>query len=172
MRFSWRYQKQLNSKAYFSEWPQRAVHGFVPSCEIKKSKKNEPVWFNKKAKRTVRAQWRLYNKAKKSGLPEELQKYKKLRRASKKTFRKIKYDSYCRTLFGPLSRGDSKPFFSFYRRQIGSGSSTLAFKNISCLKTAEIFNTFFQSVFFKSSDALKFILGCLRNQWKCHRMVS
>ena len=130
-----------------------AVSNYVPKCTKKIRNKDEPVWFNDSARKCVRSQRKLYDKFKKSGLDTDLQQYKQARRQNKKLFRKMEYDHYDRILFKPLSLGDSKPFYSFYRRKSGkSCHGSVIFKGKSAFETSEIFNKYFQSVFSGSSS--------------------
>lgn len=63
----------------------------------------------------------------------------------------MEYEFYSKILFDPLSKGDSNPFFSFYRRKSGTSrtSNIAVFENKFCLETADIFNTFFRAFFSK-----------------------
>lgn len=130
---------------------QQAVQKFVPKCEIRRTKKNEPMWFDRTAREAVKLQRKLYNRSKQSGSSEDLARYKSLRRTNKRLFRRLEHEHYIRVLFEPLSKGNSKPFYSFYRRKTGQNSyGTSNFQDKSCSETAEIFNEFFQGVFSKS----------------------
>ena len=67
----------------------------------------------------------------------------------KNFFQKMESDFYLNTLFTPLSKDVSKPFFSFYRQKCGrNGSKPVILKNKFNLEAAEVFNVFF----FKASS--------------------
>lgn len=128
-----------------------AVNRFVPKCIPKKNDNREPIWFNNSARRAVKQQRKLYDRSKHTGLEVDFSKYKQTRRTNRKSFRKMEQEYYHRVLFEPLERGDSKPFYSFYRRKTGKNSQgTAVFKNKSALESSEIFNEFFQGVFSNS----------------------
>lgn len=131
-----------------------AVLKYVPKCIPKKRDCKEPMWFNNTARRAVKQQRKLYDKSKRTGLKEDHAKYKQTRRNNKKSFRKMEQDYYNRVLFEPLERGDSKPFYSFYKRKSGNNSqSTATFKNKSAFQSSEIFNEYFQGVFSKDDSS-------------------
>ena len=89
------------------------------------------------------SQTKLYDRHKKSGSSEDNAKYKLARRKNKKSFCKTELEYYDRALFEPLGRGDSKLFYSFYKRKtVNSSQSSVALKNKSVSQTSEIFNTF------------------------------
>ena len=87
-------------------------------------------------------------------MPEDLEMYRTQRRSNEKLFQKMESDFYLNTLFTPLRKSVSKPFFSFYRPKCGcNGSKPVILKNKSDLEAAETYDVFFfQSVFSKSAS--------------------
>ena len=70
-------------------------------------------------------------------------------------FRRMKQDYFYRTLYKPLSEGNSKPFYSFYKKKRDkSNQSSPVLKDMSPLQSSETFNSYFQSVFSKK-DVVK-----------------
>ena len=113
------------------------------------------LWFNHLARKTVRKQRKLYDNYKRSLSDIDKAKYKQARRTNKKLFRKLERDYYNRVLYEPLIKGDSKPFYSFCKKKGGNNNqSSIVFKDLSAIQTAEIFNSYFQSVFSKGDSRL------------------
>lgn len=104
-----------------------AVNKFVPKCQPKNCNIREPLWFNNTARRMVRQQRKLYDTSKRTGSDEDQNKYRLARRNNKKFFRKMEQEHYNRVLFEPLTRGDSKLFYSFYKRKSGLLSRIYSF---------------------------------------------
>ena len=127
-----------------------AVNQFVPRCVAKSKNLNEPPWFNNHTRKAVRKQRNLYDKFKKTKLETDLVVYKAARRNNKKLFRKLEHDYFYKVLYEPLSSGNSKPFYKFYKRKNGKNiQNSATFKNMSAIQSSEIFNSYFQSVFSK-----------------------
>ena len=58
-------------------------------------------------------------------------------------------------MYKPLSEGNSKPFYSFYKKKSGkSNQSSPVLKGMSPLQSSRTFNSYFQSVFSKK-DVVK-----------------
>lgn len=143
-------QKNINTVwNIFEQDLKMAVDKHVPKIAIKPRNTREPLWFNKTARKLIKQQRRVYNKYKKSRLKCHLVDYKMLRRKNRKMFRQIEREYYDRVLYNPLTEGQSKPFYSFFKRKNGKDNRLLPSvdDNVTILDRANEFNSFFQSVF-------------------------
>ena len=130
----------------------------VPVKEIRPKNPHEPVWFNRTARKIVSKQRSLYNRYKKSGQSTHLVEYKQFQREGKRKMKDLEQVYLERHLYEPMSRGDSKPFFSFISKQTeerGDLKELLDSEGNSCKdksEMADILNKYFESVFNKSES--------------------
>ena len=71
-------------------------------------------------------------------------------------FRRMKQDYFYRILYKQLSEGNSKPFYSFYKKSGEFNQSSSVLKDISPLQSSETFDSYFQS-FISKKDIVKTI---------------
>lgn len=129
------------------------IDTFVPKVE-KKIKTNEPVWFNRNARKACKKQRKLYNKAKITQDWEAWEQYQLTRKSNKKLFRKLKRDYMLNTIYQPMSSGNNKAFYSYLRKS-KSESTNMISKLLdqsgqvvtSRKEIANTLNLYFQSVF-------------------------
>ena len=137
----------------FEQKLQKAIELYVPVKRLHAPKPSEPLWFNTKARALVTKQRKLYNKYKKTGLIQHHDAYKLLRRENKKLFRKMESDFMFHTLYQPMQKGNSKPFYSHVKRLKGSSNQISEIENKQKnlvedpSEIANILNDFFHSVF-------------------------
>jgi hypothetical protein len=99
----------------FTKRLKEGIDKYVPQKEIKPKATNLPNWFGKQAEKLISKQRKTYNNYKKTGDNFYLCQYKQQRRESKKEIKKMKKDYLVDRICGPLSRGNSKPFFKHLR---------------------------------------------------------
>ena len=134
-----------------------AINDHVPTRQRQPKRPNEPLWFNKSAKRACNKQRKLYSLYKKKGDSELLNKYKQLRRSNKKLFKNLKKDYMTNRLYNPLVEGDTKPFYRYIKELKGNANKIVSMEQDNGVltendyETANILNSFFQSVFSKPS---------------------
>ena len=121
----------------------------VPSKMVTK-RLNQP-WANTKIKRYSRQKQRLYNRAKTTGLEEDLLKYKKFKKFVQKECHKT-YNEYIASSFTTSSPTQSKRLWSYIKSKrkdncgigpLRQGSNTYT----DSLEKANILNQYFSSVF-------------------------
>lgn len=129
----------------------KAVDRNIPSKLIS-AKRNVP-WFNSALKKLIRKKQRLWKTAKSSGSHVKWANYKKFSNKVKEQLRKAYYE-YVKNLTN--SRGENpKKFWTFVKARTGTSSipNVIEFnglKGYSPSSIAELFNSFFQSVFNKN----------------------
>ena len=91
----------------FSSSFRKAIEESVPIKKVDIKSPNQPIWFNKLAKKLVNRQRKLYNKFKSTSDPFHLGLYRKLKSNNKalKTLKKLVSEKVCK----PLLKGNSKP---------------------------------------------------------------
>ena len=86
----------------------------VPIKKVDTKSPNQPIWFNKQAKKRVNKQHMLYNKFKSTSDSFHLELYRKLRRSNKKALQTLKKFA-SEKVSKPLLKGNSKPFNKYLR---------------------------------------------------------
>lgn len=139
---------------HFCDSLSRVVDLFVPTLTFKSRTESEPVWFNRKARKLVSKQRRLYNKYKRTGRDLYIEQYRICRKENKRFFRNRHREYLKSRLFEPLSRGDSKAFYSFIKSKTGSKGEIKSLHSSKLNETLEKpgdianeLNDFFKSVF-------------------------
>ena len=137
----------------FSSSFRKAIEESVPIKKVDIKSPNQPIWFNKQAKKLVNKQRKLYSKFKSTSDPFHLESYSKVRRSNKKAFRTLKKKFVSEKVCKPLLKGNSKPFYKYLRSKrneqhsitsllLPNGSTTTC--NHEC---AKLFNTYFHKKF-------------------------
>ena len=109
-------------------------------------------WVDRSIKRDIKRKQRLYNKAKKSGLPSHRADFKKLRRNVDRRIRKA-FKTYLRDVVGASLKSDNpKPFWSFIKAKKQEVSGVPPLKVLgntltSAKDKAEVLNQYFCSVY-------------------------
>jgi len=101
----------------FSEGIRDAVDKYVPTKTIKDKPANQPVWFSKESSSIVRKQRKTYNMYKTTGDPFFLDRYRALRKESKKKLRSMKREYIEHKVCQPLKSGNSKPFYRHIKHE-------------------------------------------------------
>ena len=99
-----------------------SINKHVPVKVIKPRTPNEPVWFNKKARKLVEKQRRVYNRYKKTGDIKVVEEYKAVRRENKRKLKDIEKGYMSDFLYRPLLNGNGKTFYS-HMKKIRGGES-------------------------------------------------
>ena len=104
--------KTSQSLHKFSSSFRKAIEESVPIKKVDIKSPNQPIWFNKQAKKLVNKQRKLYNKFKSTSDPFHLESYSKVRRSNKKAFRTLKKKFVSENVCKPLLiKGNRKPFY-------------------------------------------------------------
>ena len=130
----------------FSDTIKSSMEKNIPTKII--SKRNITPWVNRKVKRSLKHKQRAYNHAKKSGKPEDWNKFRSMRRRVTKETR----HSYRRYIKEVCIQGN-KRFWTFIKGLRKDSAGIPALKNEDCIlvtdniKKAELLNKQFKSVF-------------------------
>ncbi len=137
----------------FTEQLINAVNKTVPVKIIYKANEEEPLWFNKEARKLVNKHRKTYNLFKKTSNPFYLKRYKEERRLGKHKLRAIKRNYLYNKICKPLELGNSKPFYRHLKWMQSStkpamklidNDDTITEEPVAC---ANLLNSFFHKQF-------------------------
>ena len=135
----------------------QAVERNIPSKQLKPQR--NALWLKADLRKLIRRKRRLWKQAKSSGDPAKWVKYKRLSNCVKDQSSKA-YWNYVNDLTASL-KTNPKKFWSFVKARIGNRSvaSCIEYEGqraYTPLDKANLFNSFFQSVYIKVSKASNF----------------
>ena len=116
-------------------------------------KKNLPPWMNKTLKSVIRSQRVLYKKYKSTGNETLLGQYREKQRDFRNKVRKAKRSYLKKNIMDPLEKGESKPFFTYFKALHNPEESTgITLVNeekkiVDPIQVASLLNSFFQKQF-------------------------
>ena len=144
---------------HFESSLHQAISDCVPTKQKTVRRDAQPAWFDKDSEKATKKERELYNNYKRTGDQYLLDRYKQLRRDTKKLLRKTKRKYVETRICKPLREGNSKPFYrhlkggntSKKRITLESHDNRVIESPVEC---ATLLNNYFQSQFNKDNQLL------------------
>ena len=133
----------------------KMLDDYVPSRYTRT--RTDLPWLSPELKKECRRKQRLYNKARKTGKPEDMKKYKEAQKITQKAFKQSRWRYINGLLQTGMDEGNCKPFWTYIRSQKQDNLGVSPLKKDGQLhpdhaSKCEILADQFRSVFTKDSD--------------------